>query len=137
MLLGRKQIILVLSLLAMLLGNKVAYAEGGYTPCLVHPVFVQPLISPAVIAKGEILPPTFINSPVQPWSVQLADFEQAAYVQPVIAIPRWDDCSNISASYRSYIQKLNRLSPSGGNRYIRVPAAHRIFTDAGSCCGGR
>lgn len=135
MLIGRKQIIAIAALLATFLAPKQALAEGGYTPCIVPPVFVRPLMSTPVITKAEITPPIWAKDRSEKWAIEQADIERPTLVQSVFLEARFDGCSRLSS------QKLfvghHGITTIEGKALLPQNSkdAARIMGGVGSCCG--
>jgi hypothetical protein len=135
MLIGRKQVIAAAALLCLFLLPGETQAGGGYTPCIVPPVFVRPLLSTPVITTAEIVSPVWAKDRSEKWAIEHADIERPTLVQSVFLEARFDGCSKQSS------QKLfvghhgittiegKALLPQGSKD------AARIMGGAGSCCG--
>jgi len=136
MLIGRKQLIAVAALAAMFLIVGDARAEGGYTPCIVRPVLVKPVISPTIIVSPEIVPAAFINAAPNRWGVEIADIEKATFVQSVFSPTRYDGCAEPNAERNAILVRLSMTSLVRGSSSSAVGAiAARVFTDDTLCCG--
>lgn len=120
--------------------------QSLYTPCIVHPIFVQPYVSKPVISQAEIERPTFLFSLKSPFVIELPDFDRATFVQSVILPPRFDGCSE-QARIRMTSEKIAAgkfekgifpITPYGTEpaSFGAKPGVSKIFTDADACCGG-
>jgi hypothetical protein len=136
MLVRRTQLILVaLSAMTLFLGVKEVEAAGGYAPCMVAPVFVNPSISPAVFTRGEILAPTIVRTDSQKWGIVLPDFETPVLVQAVITQPKYDGCAE-QAGRR--LLEARAVETTFAGKVTSSPistAAARIMKGADICCG--
>lgn len=110
---------------------------GGYTPCMVQPVFVKPNIAPAIITKDEIIKPTLIRSTPQKWHLELADIERPTFVEKVILKARYDGCSNLSEERKAAQKGVYYLpkTTAGNTRSGAGSIASRLLNAADQCCG--
>ncbi len=132
---GRRQLLAVAALLALVLAPKDSMASGGYKPCMVQPVFIAPSLSKPVYIPGEIVPPTLAKDKSVKWAIEQPDFELAAMVQPVISEPRYDGCAEQSSRKLADLQKT--LWKIEGKVTSAQPstAASRFMQRADDCCG--
>ncbi len=135
MLVSRTQLIAAVTTLALFFGAKEAHAAGGYTPCMVAPVYVRPLLSAPVFTRGEIVPPTLVRADSQKWGIVLPDFDTPALVQPVITQPRYDGCAEQT---NRRLLEARAVETTFAGKVTSSPAstvAARIMKGADVCCG--
>jgi hypothetical protein len=142
MLVETKKLLTAVTVATVLLtGNLAHAATGGYTPCIVQPLFVPPTMSQPIIEKADILPPTFIQSVRSHWLIERTDIEPPMMIQPVFILPRYEGCEEIGLRRRKQLAEVfatRGLSGPIGRPALNGSAAARAFTDASStsCCGG-
>jgi hypothetical protein len=120
---------------SFLVGEEARAAVGGYSPCMVAPVYVQPVISAPLFTRGEILTSTFSKAESVKWGIMVPDFEVPVLIQPVITQPRYDGCTE--QSERRAVETGKTLTTREG-KVLLAPgpsAAARIMKGADICCG--
>ncbi len=135
MLVSRTQLIAAVTTLALFYGAKEVQAAGGYSPCMVVPVYVRPLISYPLFNRGEIVQPVLARSETQKWSIIQPDFETPVLVQPVITQPRYDGCAEQT---NRRLLEARAVETTFAGKVTSSPAstvAARIMKGADVCCG--
>ena len=130
-----RQLLAIAALLALVLAPKESMASGGYTPCMVQPAFIKPLLSKPLYVHGEVVPPTIVNPEKKKWAIEQPDFELATMVEPVISKPKYDGCAEQAS--RKLIDQQRTLRKIEG-KVLMVPsptAASRFMQGADDCCG--
>lgn len=108
----------------LLLGCGQGFAEtvGRYTPCIIRPSFLVPVISPALVHKADIVPPKILHDPISGSLVERPEIIKPRYVRAFVVQPVYDGCA---AGRLGYMETIGDFRNGFTMPFGALP-----------CCGG-